>query len=68
MKERFPSCRFDKTKTADGFNALKAYRYDYDEKKAKVIAPIHDFASHPADAIRQFAQGWVRLEEEDFSH
>jgi hypothetical protein len=58
MREKFPSCRFDSNRTSTGFSAVKAYRYDFDEKLGKIIAPIHDWASHPSDALRQFAQGY----------
>ena len=59
MKDIFPSCRFDKVTTKEGFRALKAYMYDFDEKKSVIGPPIHNWASHPADAIRQFAQGYT---------
>jgi len=58
MKEKFPSCRFDEHKTKDGWKALKAYRYTWDERKAIMGEPVHDWASHPSDSIRQFAQGY----------
>lgn len=58
MKEKFPACRFDEEKTKEGWKAIKAYRYEWDEKKAVMGEPVHDWASHPSDAIRQFAQGY----------
>ena len=63
MREKFPNCRFHKTKTVKGWAALKAYRYDFNEKLSKVMGPVHDWASHPSDAIRQFAQGWTPKEK-----
>jgi len=65
MKEKFPACRFDETKTKDGWKALKAYRYEWDEKKAVLGEPVHDWASHPSDAIRQMAQGYKPEDAED---
>jgi hypothetical protein len=51
-------CKFNKAKCSVGIEALKNYRREWDEKK-KVFAdtPLHDWASHPADAFRTFAMG-----------
>ena len=57
-REMFPKCRFDSEKCTDGLAALGAYRFGYDEKKATLVAPVHDWASHPSDAFRQAAQGF----------
>ena len=54
----FSACRFDKKRCADGIKALKAYSYEFDERKAVMGQPIHNWASHPADSFRQFAQGY----------
>lgn len=53
-----PRCYFDKTKCANGIEALKLYRSEYDEKK-KILSshPLHDWTSHPADAFRYLAVG-----------
>lgn len=58
MKSVFPMCRFDEKRCAEGVRALRAYSYEWDEKRATIGAPIHNWASHPADSIRQFAQGY----------
>ena len=58
MREVFPFCWFDEVRCADGWKALKAYSYDYNEKLNVMGQPIHNWASHPSDAIRQFAQGY----------
>lgn len=58
MRAVFPFSRFDESKCAEGLRALKAYSYEWDEKRATIGQPIHNWASHPADAIRQFAQGF----------
>lgn len=64
-RKALASCWFDKNKCAQGLEALSNYRYEFDDKKAvyKPI-PIHDWASHPADAFRQFAQGYNNAQEE----
>ncbi|NKF21588.1 terminase [Solimonas sp. C16B3] len=57
-----PSCYFDTDKCADGIAALEAYRREWDEKlSAYKQEPLHDWASNPADAFRQFAQGYPFL-------
>ena len=58
VQEKLPSCRFNKAKVIDGWKALKAYHYVWDEKKAVLGEPAHDWASHPSDSFRQFAQGY----------
>jgi len=47
----FPTCYFDKNKCADGLQALRHYKYETDNSKN----PLHDDASHAADAFRYFA-------------
>lgn len=55
----FETCWFDEDKCADGIAALEAYRQEFNEKLgAYKPTPLHDWASHPADAFRQFAQGY----------
>lgn len=53
-----PRCWFDAKRCAPGIDALKAYRREWDEKR-KVFhdRPVHDWASHPADAFRYLALG-----------
>ena len=54
----FPQCWFDGEKCADGLNALRHYRYgDREELGVRTKEPIHDWASHGADAFRYFAVG-----------
>jgi hypothetical protein len=46
-------CWFDAVKCDRGLDALKSYRKDYDEtKRVYTVAPVHDWASHGADAFR----------------
>jgi phage terminase large subunit len=51
-----PRCWFDAVKCARGVDALKLYRSDYDDK-LQVLRPhpVHDWASHAADAMRYLA-------------
>lgn len=52
----FNRCFFDKTKCSDGLRALRHYRYDIDPISKQLSGrPLHDFASHGADAFRYFA-------------
>lgn len=50
---------FDKEKCKAGIQALKEYRSDYNEQK-RVFQPkpLHDWASHAADAFRYLAMGF----------
>lgn len=48
----FPMCYFDEQKCADGLQAIRHYRYDYDNDTGKWSeSPMHDWASHGADAF-----------------
>ena len=52
----FNRCWFDREKCADGIQALKHYQYEFDEKLGTFKRePLHNWASHPADAFRGFA-------------
>lgn len=49
----FPMCYFDEARTAEGLQALRHYRYDYDQDTGKWSDnPMHDWASHAADAFQ----------------
>ena len=53
-----PRCYFDSAKCGKGVDALKAYRREYDEqRKTFHDRPVHDWASHAADAFRYLALG-----------
>lgn len=57
-----PRCWFDAERCADGIDALKAYRREYDDKrKCYRDRPFHDWASDPADAFRYLALGIDRV-------
>ena len=52
----FPRVWFDEQATADGMNALRRYRYDVDQQTGQFSKkPLHDDASHGADAFRMLA-------------
>lgn len=60
VRSIFPSCWFDEDRCADGVSALECYRQEWDDRLGDYKAtPLHDWASHPADAFRQFAQGYA---------
>jgi len=51
-----PRCWFDKTNCVDGLRALRSYRKEYDDQKGVFkTKPLHNWASHYADAFRYFA-------------
>lgn len=51
-----PHCHFNQTTTSEGIEALRAYRRRYNElTKSFTDKPLHDWASHGADAFRYFA-------------
>jgi hypothetical protein len=53
VRKTLPKCYFDKEKTYQGVEALKAYQKKWDDKnQCFKNRPIHNFASHPADAFR----------------
>lgn len=54
-----PSCWFDEKRCHEGLRALENYRKEWDDKKQVFRErPLHDWASNPADAFMQFAQGY----------
>ena len=64
---RLPMCWFDAKKCEKGIEALKLYRYEYDEKLATLKAkPVHDWTSHAADAFRYLMLGMEREPATDF--
>ena len=43
---------------SDGLTALAHYRYEVDpETKEVSLKPLHDWSSHPADALRCYVMG-----------
>lgn len=59
VRSILPRCWFDREKTALGIEALREYRRDWDEKN-KVFrkSPLHNWASHAADAFRYLAMAY----------
>lgn len=58
VRQLLPSCRIDAKKCERGIEALKSYRREYDERlKVYRDKPLHDWASHAADAFRYLAMG-----------
>jgi phage terminase large subunit len=58
VRQLLPRCFFDAKNCYRGIEALKSYRKQYDEKlRVYRSKPLHDWASHPADAFRTLAMG-----------
>lgn len=58
-RKTFQLCRFHKTNCDLGLQALRHYHREWDsEKKMFLDSPVHDWASHPADAWRTMALTW----------
>lgn len=58
-RSAFASSWFDEDRCADGIAALENYRQEWDDRLGDYKpTPLHDWASHPADAFRQYAQGY----------
>lgn len=56
----FGRCWFDESKCKDGLQALRNYRKEYNERRREYARnPLHDWASHAADAFRYFAVSWT---------
>jgi len=56
LRSVFGSLWFDRTKCAIGINHLRRYRYVTNTSNVTGREPLHDAASHAADALRQFGQ------------
>lgn len=62
VRVMLPKCWFDAKKCARGIDALKLYRAEYDDKLQTLKPrPVHDWASHPADAFRYLAMTLDRV-------
>jgi phage terminase large subunit len=51
----FRQCWFDEDKCADGIQSLRHYRWGETAAGLATREPVHDWASHAADAFRYFA-------------
>ena len=58
-RRTIPFARFDAKRCAQGLEALRAYRTEWDEKaRAFKLTPAHNWASHGADAWRYLSIAW----------
>lgn len=58
VRSLIPRCYFDAERCRQGLNALRSYRREWDEQKKMFHdRPVHDWASHGADAFRYLALG-----------
>jgi phage terminase large subunit len=62
----FPRIYFDQAKTAKLLQSLKKYRRQMHQSTGTFGAPLHDDASHDADAFRYLAVSESRLTNEDW--
>ena len=59
VRNLLPSCWFDVERCARGIAALDAYQREWDDKIGGFKSrPLHNWASHAADAFRVFAVGY----------
>lgn len=56
LRQVFSSLWFDRTRCSVGINRLRRYRYVTNSNAVTGREPLHDAASHAADALRQFGQ------------
>ena len=58
-RTRIATATFDDELCARGIDALESYHKKWDEAKLCYSnQPVHDWSSNPADAIRQWGDGW----------
>jgi phage terminase large subunit len=62
----FPRIYFDQAKTGKLLQSLKKYRRQMHQSTGTFGAPLHDDASHDADAFRYLAVSESRLSNEDW--
>lgn len=62
-KQKLPFCNIDKNKCAHGLSAMERYEKDYNVKQGVYTGYVHNWASHPSDAFRQFGQGYTGIEK-----
>ncbi len=59
VRAAFGRCWFDEDKTRKGIDCLDNYQKKWDSKgKIYISEPLHNWASHGADAFRQFGIGY----------
>ncbi len=58
-REMLQYCWFDEANASEGIKCLENYKKEWDEKHGIYKSyPLHDWASHGADAFRTAAQAW----------
>lgn len=58
----FSRCRFDEKRCQAGIDALQNYRWDYNVRMGELKpTPLHNWASHGADAFRELAVNIKRV-------
>jgi hypothetical protein len=62
-RQTFGICWFDAAECAEGLNALRSYRKEWDEERG--IWPRHDQASHGADAFQYLRVWWREMRKEE---
>lgn len=64
-RQILPRCVFDAERCAEGLEALRQYRADWDDDlKVFKKTPLHDWASHGSDAFRYLAMAYRELAPE----
>lgn len=64
-----PKCQFDATRCERGIDALRSFRKEWDdENQVFRNTPVHDWASHAADAMQTAALGFHKIIDEDPAH
>lgn len=59
-RSKLPTAWIDRDKCAKGIKALDSYQFEWDENRAMFTkVPLHNWASNGADAMRQWAQGFM---------
>jgi len=59
VRKIFPRLYIDDVRAEHGLNCLSSYQYEWDDKKNVFKdQPLHDWASHGADALQTLALGW----------
>ncbi|WP_052120224.1 hypothetical protein [Inquilinus limosus] len=61
-RQTLPRCWFDAVKCERGIECLRQYRAEWDDdKKVFKERPLHDWASHGADAFRYLSMAWREM-------
>lgn len=58
VQKFIPLCWIDEERCAEGLKALNNYQMNWDDKMRVDRGPLHNWASHPADAFRHLVQAY----------